>query len=61
VASDPDRVDRAGASVMVGGQQHPPVGRVGGVERGQVHTAVEALEHGKGERAPRQRLQVGVG
>jgi len=59
--SDADRVDRAGAGVVVGGQQHPPVRRVGGVERGQVHAAVEALENREGERAPWQRLQVGIG
>jgi len=47
--------------VVVGGEQQPAVVGVGRIEPRQVDAPVLALEHGEGERAARQRLEVGVG
>ncbi len=60
VAADARRARAAGPGVVVGGEQQPAVGRVRRVELGQVDAAVPAFEHREGERAPRQRLKVGV-
>ena len=45
---------------VVGGQQGPPVPRIGGVQAAQVGAGMPALQHREGERAPRQGLQVAV-
>ena len=49
-----------GRPVVVGGQQDPAAGRVGRVQRAQVHAAVPAAQQREGERPAGQRLQVGV-
>ena len=61
VAPDARRARRPGPRVVVGGEQQPPVGRIGRVKLGQIDPAVLALEDRERERAPRQRLEVGVG
>jgi 5-oxoprolinase (ATP-hydrolysing) len=45
---------------VVGGQQGPPVPRIGGIQAGKVGAGVPALQDREGERAPRQGLQVAV-
>ncbi len=45
---------------VVGGQQGPPVPRVGRVQAAQVGAGMPAFQHREGERAPRQGLQVAV-
>ena len=45
---------------MVGGDQRPPVARVGRVQDGQVAAGMPALQDRERECPPRQRLQVGV-
>jgi hypothetical protein len=45
---------------VIGGQQRPPVPRIGGIQAAQVGTVVPTLQDREGERAPRQRLQVAV-
>jgi 5-oxoprolinase (ATP-hydrolysing) len=45
---------------VIGGQQDPPVPRVGRIQAAQVGAGLPALQHREGERAPRQGLQVAV-
>jgi len=49
-----------GRGGVVGSEQRAPVVRVGRVEDGQIGARMPALQDREGERAPRQRLQVGV-